>query len=225
MFNLCYTLYEVYMRGKVENLTGKKFGRLTVIIRTKSKNKRAMWLCKCNCGNEKIVSSADLLKGCVKSCGCLAKEIRQKGQPKHNLYHTRIYKIWSSMKNRCYLKSHIAYKNYGGRGIKVCDEWKNDVVEFYNWAINNGYKDNLSIDRINNELNYCPENCRWATSLQQQNNTRNNLKYVYNGEILTLAEISRKYNINYSTLFNRIKKNPDIKLAIEKPIDKSKSRF
>lgn len=213
------------MRGKVEDLSNKKFGRLTVISRTKSKNKRARWICKCDCGNEKVVYSTDLIKGAVKSCGCLVKEIRQKGNPKHNLYRTRIYKIWQGMKNRCYCKSHIAYHKYGGKGISVCQEWLNSIDKFYEWAINNGYKEHLSIDRIDNSGNYEPSNCRWATRIQQQNNTNFNVRYIYNGEELTIPQLSRKYNINKSTLYHRIKKNNDVVCAIEKPIDKSKSRY
>lgn len=205
------------------NLKGQKFGRL-IVKKLISRDKGAKWLCLCECGKEVVVKQNNLLSKNTQSCGCLFKEVHKKGNPKHNLYYTRIYKIWRGMKDRCYLKTHQAYERYGGRGIKVCDEWLNDVEKFYYWSIENGYQDDLTIDRIDNNKGYSPDNCRWATKIEQQNNTRINKYYEYNGEKLTLSQICVKYNINYSTIFNRLKKHNDIKKAIETPIDKSKSR-
>ena len=209
--------------SKFTNLVGKKFGKLQV-IELFSRDKKAKWLCECECGNKKIVSQNNLLSNNTRSCGCLFKEVHKIGNPKHNLYHHRIYKIWKSMKYRCYLKTHQHYERYGGRGIKVCDEWKNNVENFYNWSMQNGYKEDLTIDRIDNNGNYEPSNCRWVDRITQQNNTKKNKYYDYNGEKLTLSQICRKYNINYSTLYHRLEKNNDIKKAIETPINKSKSR-
>lgn len=208
-----------------KDLTNKKFGRLTVLETCGKKRNNMLWLCKCDCGNETKVIGTYLINGNVKSCGCLFKEIQSKGNPKHNLYNTRIYKIWRGIKDRCYNEKHVAYKRYGGRGIKMCDDWKNDVVKFNEWAINNGYNDNLTIDRIDNNGDYEPNNCRWATKEEQQNNTRKNKFYEYNGELLTLSQISRKYNISDSTLYHRLKKYNSIKIAIELPINLSKKRY
>ena len=201
-----------------QDYTGKRFGRL-IVIDLHERATPTKWLCKCDCGNKIIVSGNNLKSGNTQSCGCLFKEVHKIGNPKHKLYNTRIYKIWCGMKDRCYSKKHQAYSLYGGRGITICDEWKNNVVEFYNWAIANGYQDYLTIDRIDNNSNYEPNNCRWVTKNEQQNNTRKNIFYEYKGEKLTLSQLSKKYNINTSTLFNRIKRYNNINLAIETPID------
>lgn len=205
----------------IKDYTGVRFGRLVAVKYIDAGH----WLCKCDCGNEKIISIQAMRKGYTKSCGCLKEEKKHFGNPTHKLSRTRIYKIWSSMKNRCYLKTHCAYARYGGRGIVVCDEWKDDFMAFYNWAIDNGYNDTLSIDRIDNNGNYEPSNCRWATAKQQQNNTIKNKKYTYNGETLTASQIAEKYNISYSTLKHRLNKGNDIKTAIETPIDLKKRRY
>lgn len=195
------------------DLTGKKYNKLTVLKRVKDKNKATMWLCKCDCGKKTIVSAGNLKNNHTTSCGCYAiqkkKNKMQKQNPmyKHGLYNTRINRIWNSMKKRCYLKTHQAYNNYGGRGILVCDEWlnkENGFINFYNWSMKNGYKDDLSIDRINVNGNYEPNNCRWATREEQQNNKRNNRIIKYNGEEKTLTEWSKIYGINYNTLISRL---------------------
>lgn len=123
---------------------------------------------------------------------------------KHGLYKTRIYKIWVSMRHRCYLKSDTNYYKYGARGIQVCDEWKNDFQTFYDWAMFHGYSDDLSLDRIDNDGNYCPENCRWTTRLVQANNTRRNQIIMYNGITQSLPDWCRTLNLNYKCTRTRI---------------------
>lgn len=210
--------------SRYKDLIGKRFGKL-VVVSLVSREKGTRWLCKCDCGNEKILKQNNLLSKNTRSCGCLFKEAHRFGNPVHNLYHTRIYSIWKSMKERCYSKKHVGYEKYGGRGITICDEWlgKNGIVNFYNWSIANGYQDDLSIDRIDNNKGYSPDNCRWVDAFVQQNNRSISKFYEYNGEKLTLSQLSRKYNINKTTLMHRLQKY-SVKESIERPIDKSKSR-
>ena len=135
---------------------------------------------------------------------------------------TRLYEIWHSMKRRCLDKNLINYKNYGGRGIIVCVEWKDDFKNFYEWAIKNGYKENLSIDRIDVNGNYCPENCRWADSFTQANNKRTNVFIEYKGILHTVAEWSRILDIKRTTLEKRLK-TKTVKEAFENIVDSNKS--
>lgn len=205
---------------------GRKIARLTLITKSRS-SKGHIWDCVCDCGEELKVKEYHLRNGIVKSCGCLKKEYEKMGNPVHNFSKTRIQRIYHSMIQRCYSKNHIHYYNYGGRGITVCDEWlgKDGLKTFAEWALKNGYNENLSIDRIDNNGNYSPNNCKWATPLEQQNNTRYNHKIEYNGEILSLSQMARKYNLSASTLSNRLKKWKDVKKAIETPIHIEKQRY
>ena len=185
-----------------------------------NKNNSVMWLCRCDCGKEKIITGTDIKSGHTKSCGCYNSELASQRNRTHGKTETRIYETWQHIKQRCYLPTCKDYINYGGRGIIMCDEWRHDFTAFYDWAMANGYSDNLLIDRIDNNGNYEPTNCRWATRTQQNNNTRRNHYYFINGETLTIAEISKKYNFNYNTLNNRLWHGMTIEEALKKPIRK-----
>lgn len=159
-----------------DNFIGNKYGNLTVKeFRGMSADHRMIFLCKCDCGNEKELSLKVLKTGNTKSCGCLKKIALTKANEArdlHGLKGHRIYSIWHGMKSRCYNPNTENYKYYGGRGITVCDEWRDDVVSFYNWAMANGYQDDLTIDRKDNYQGYSPSNCRWATIAEQNKNKR-----------------------------------------------------
>lgn len=190
--------------GKIIDLTGKKFGRLTVIEQATSNNKnRTMWRCVCECGNETIVYSYHLRNGSSTSCGCFRREVAS-NRTTHGKTNSRIYHIWAMMKERCFCPTLEAYENYGGRGITVCDEWKNDFQAFYDWAIANGYKDDLTIDRINVDGNYEPSNCRWSTMEEQANNKRNNHYLTARGETKTVAQWSKTLGLKIQVIRSRI---------------------
>lgn len=205
---------------KTENIIGKKFGRL-VVIQNVGKNKRNhnLYLCKCDCGNEKIICSGSIKSGNTKSCGCLTKEIASQNNRKHGKRNTKLYSTYNSMKQRCAnIKDKYAHI-YSLRNIKVCEEWlgENGFLNFYEWAINNGYKEYLSIDRIDNNKGYSPDNCRWVTMETQQNNRRNNRLISYKGETKTLSQWAKSVNINVGCLWSRLKNGWDIEKALFAP--------
>lgn len=195
------------------DLIGQKFGRLTVIGREKNnKDGRATWRCNCDCGNETIVLGKSLRNGNTRSCGCLHIETAAtngKKSLRHGMKGTSFYNVWRNMKKRCFLKTNEGYKDYGGRGITVCDRWlvfdnfKEDMYEEYLKHLKEYNKD-TSIDRINVNGNYEPSNCRWATMEVQSNNKRNNVILEYNEEKHTVAQWARILNMSQETLYTRI---------------------
>lgn len=206
--------------GREKDLTGQRFGRLVVLRKADryvfpSGESCNVWLCKCDCGNEKKVRISALTSGNTQSCGCLQTESRFT----HNLTHHKLYMVYQSMKDRCYRANNKQFNNYGGRGIKVCDEWLEDFMNFYNWAMANGYREGLTIDRIEVNGNYEPSNCRWITHKEQQFNKRNNKRFYHDGKNLTLPEWSEILHISLDTLVSRIyTRNWDIERALTEPV-------
>ena len=170
--------------AKAKELTGQRFGRLTVIHRKGTTSYgTAAWLCQCDCGNRCVISGASLRRGDSNSCGCLRDEIVSKTQATHRKTKTRLYNVWTHIIQRCYNPKHTAYKRYGGRGITVCDEWRSNFSNFYEWAIATGYDEHAAfhqctIDRIDNDRGYSPDNCRWVDAKTQNNNKSNCRKGV-----------------------------------------------
>lgn len=191
--------------GKFKDLAGQKFCRLTVLYRLYNNHKSDVyWLCLCDCGNLTEVRGAALKNEHTKSCGCLNRcSDSKQNNVKHNLSGTRLYNIYRSMKARCYNSKHVHYKDYGGRGIKICQEWLDDNKTFFDWAMNNGYQESLTIDRIGNDKGYSPDNCRWRTMKEQQRNRRDNVYLTYNGETKSIKQWSKDLNVNIRTLYTR----------------------
>lgn len=181
-------------------MSGMRFGRLTVMkVDGKNNRGRPLWLCKCDCGNETHVERQHLIRGQTKSCGCFRKEFAKRQHTTHGLSKSinrqnRLYRIWSGIKDRCCNTNSKYWNRYGGRGIKICEEWKNNYLSFHAWALSNGYLDELTLDRINNDGNYEPSNCRWATWETQENNRSDNIIFNIEGEKISLAQLARKEN-------------------------------
>lgn len=200
---------EVTAKKNFKDLTGKTFGKLQVIQRGKTdKSKKIHWICRCECGKICDVEAARLVSGRAVRCkDCSLKIVAEKNK-KHGKCHSRIYAIYSGMKNRCFNSGNYSYDKYGKRGITVCEEWigENGFDNFCKWAMENGYNDELSIDRIDVNGNYEPSNCRWVSIKEQQNNKRNNHFETYNGETKTLKQWSEDLGIDYFVLTGRINK-------------------
>ena len=200
------------------DLNGRTFGDYTVIGFGGKKGHMTLWKCKCVCGSEKTVYGNNLLRGYSTSCGCKRAEKMRKTMTKHGLTDTRLHIIWIQMRARCEKPYSYGYKSYGGRGISVCKEWS-DFQNFYAWAINNGYDKNLTLDRIDNDGNYEPSNCRWATQTQQCRNQRSNRNIAYQGEVHCLTEWAEITGIDKGVLAARLDKlNWSIQKAFSEPV-------
>lgn len=182
-----------------KELKGQRFGKLLVIEEDGRIGSNVAWICKCDCGNVTRVRANSLLTGNTTSCGCG----RIEAITKHNMTNTKLFNVWRTMKERCNNKSYRQYKDYGGRGISLCDEWE-EFKPFMKWSLENGYKEGLSIDRIDNDGNYCPENCRWTTVRVQSRNRRANRILEYGGEKHCVAEWSEILGVRANTIFWRL---------------------
>ena len=189
---------------KVVDITGKVFGRLTVLGLERKGKGRTYWNCRCECGKEKVILKSNLMSGASGSCGCRIIEAKKR-EATHGLSKTRLANCWYSIKGRCLNKDDQAYHYYGGRGIKMYKEWEESLVSFYNWAMENGYEENLTIDRIDPNGNYEPSNCRWITQKEQTRNRRNNVFVEINGESKTIGEWAEISGIHASVLHARRK--------------------
>lgn len=213
--------------GKFKDLTGQKFGRLTVIERAPNKGKRTMWKCVCSCPKKTvcIVGGGNLVRGHHQGCGCVMKDKNAKMHLKHgfNKRNDRkgIYSTWATMKARCYNPKNQKYYRYGGRGITVCPEWldkENGFINFYNYVSELPHfgEKGYTLNRIDNDGNYEPGNVEWSDDVTQANNRRTSHFISYNGETHTIAEWAKILNMNYGTLSRRINV---LKWSIEKALN------
>lgn len=204
------------MRNKMSakiDLRGKRFGKLTVIdLAVDIPYKKKKWLCVCDCGEKVIVSGSNLKKGTHQCKKCAIEESR-KLKIKHGYTKTKLYYVWYTMKNRCERETSKSYNDYGAKGVYLCEEW-HDAKKFIDWAIANGYKEGLEIDRIDVTDGYKPSNCRWVKRIDNANNKRNNKYIEHDGQVKTLAEWSRYYNVNYKNLSRNINKGYSLEEAV-----------
>lgn len=212
------------MGRKVNDMTGYTHEKITVTGQAgKNTSGNILWKYECSCGGGGV-DTADALKR-IKSCGCVKKEVSRRICEERNTTHgesrTRLYHIWGNMINRTSNKNNKDYKNYGGRGIDVCEEWK-DFFKFKEWALDNEYSEELTLDREDNDKGYFPSNCRWVDSDTQNNNKQQSVKCEYKGRVQTVDQWAKEYNINRSTLVNRINKGMTITEALETPINGGK---
>jgi len=213
------------MGRKLIDLTNRQFGKLTVINRgedyiTPKGKKYPTWNCICECKNTINVLSSNLLNNTTNSCGCIKEE---GNNTKHNKCYTKLYKIYKNIEQRCYNSNSKGFQYYGKRNIKMCEEWLNSFESFYNWAINNGYKQGLTIDRIEVNGNYEPSNCRWVTMKVQNYNRRTTHHLTFNNETHTLEEWSNITGIRTETLQSRLDRKWDIEKVLTQPIKKRKN--
>jgi hypothetical protein len=205
---------------KAEVKINSRFGRLIILEESASVNKVRTFKCKCDCGNECSRSIKALKKEGISSCGCYQKEfnnsprLNQRGE-NHQEVGGRLYEIWLGMKKRCYNDKSRAFKWYGAKGIIICDEWKNRFLNFKSWAIENGYAENLTIDRIESTKNYEPSNCRWILQEEQNRNKSNNRKVIFEGKEICVSELARKVNKPYTTIISKLNKGYDLNEAIK----------
>jgi len=212
----------ITMNNKIKDLSGKRFEMITVLSKYIIRNKRVYWYCQCDCGKIFLRRSDIIQRSDIKSCGCYQRinnktiGIKHGDGSRKSKYH-RLYICWQSMKNRCYNSKHKQFKDWGGRGITVCDEWLNDYNTFKKWALNNGYSDNLTLDRIKVNENYSPSNCRWITKIEQNKNTRKCKHILYNGRYYTPPELAKILNIDDMTVrYWLFKKGKDVTYLVER---------
>lgn len=211
------------------DITGKKFGYWTVLNRDLDCQKSySKWICRCECGTIKSVAGQSLVRGDSRSCGCHRADNLKGINSTHGMSKTRLYHLWSAMRGRCNpSRTSATTKGYVDRGIAVCDEWKNSFESFMGWSLANGYADNLTIDRVNNNLGYSPDNCRWITIEEQQSNKRNTVYVTYNGKKRCLRTLCEEIGFPYKTAHKRLQKMKarNIPIDIEKLFEPIKTKY
>lgn len=215
--------------GKLIDLTGQRFGRLTVLERAWSRKGQLFWRCKCDCGRICDVQGSSLRNGRTKSCGCLHDElahvrlaVRNYFKPDKTRRNKPLYRVWSNMRQRCNNPNNPEYHLYGERGITICAEWDNDYETFETWALENGYQIGLSIDRIDNDAEYSPTNCRWTDAKTQSNNQRKTILLTYNGKTQPLSYWADEFGISRNVLKCRIRAGWPVERALTEPIHTEK---
>jgi len=213
--------------SSVRDLKGQRFGRLVVLYDTgERKHRNVVWHCRCDCGNEVDVRGGDLASGNTKSCGCYNRERAAEactvhGMARHGKQHS-VYWTWHNMLQRCENPNNKRYKDYGGRGITVCDEWHDPQI-FISWALASGWEKGLALDRIDNNGNYKPDNCRFVTPKENSRNKRNNHLITFDGKTQTMAQWAEEVNIPYHILKDRINKlHWPIERALTEPVRRVK---
>lgn len=199
------------MNHPIKNEVGNRYGRLTVVVLSHKTRYGCQWLCKCDCGKEVVVGGVQLRNGRKRSCGCLEKERlrtfneKMKANAKYKK-PSKIYQAWANMKQRCFNKNALEYNSYGGRGITVCDDWVKSSASFEKWALENGYAEGLTLDRIDVDGNYEPSNCRWIDQRRQLRNKRDTIYIEYNGERKPLIDFCEELGVPYDRAFDRIRR-------------------
>jgi len=210
----------------IRDLTGQRFGRLKVLkLEKKDKHYNLFWLCECDCGNKKVIRGSGLKANLTKSCGCLSVELSTKRLNEATKTHgfankERLYEIWKNMKRRCYDKTNKRYENYGGKGVSVCEEWKNDYLVFRKWAFSKGYNENLTIDRIDVNGDYEPSNCKWSTLAEQMNNQTKNRFLTYRGKTMTMSQWADYLGLTYGAINHRVQRNWSMERIVNTPMRK-----
>ena len=207
------------MAKRLEDLTGWNFGRwLVVEFAGRGAHGEVQYKCRCSCGVERTLRRSSITSGNSRSCGCLSDEEKRTRGITHGETGTRLYRIWAGMIQRCCNSSkRYEWDKYGGRGISICQEWRESFEKFRDWALNHGYSESLTIDRINVNGNYCPENCRWVTTYQQNNNKRTSKIIEFNGTTGTVREFADMYGLEYSCLYARLKSGWGVSDALLTP--------
>ena len=214
--------------GKIKSIAGERFGRLVVLeFAGQDKRTHSLWRCLCDCGNEVVLARFKMVNGVTRSCGCLRKDVASatciSRCTTHGLSRTRLYNIWHKMIERCENSVNASWANYGGRGISVCDTWK-DIHAFVDWANTSGYTDKATIERVDNDGNYEPSNCRWATRLEQNHNKRNNVYATALGKTLCITEWEKETGVPRKTIARRLRLGMAHELAVTKPQRKGNYR-